>query len=667
MKRVTTRVVLGTRHRPFTQTGIRRTCGSILPLADQRLLSLRLRSHATAATAPIAASNNPLLQFASTRFTRSRDEQDSDEETGKDDDHLTANPTHALLPVTCPGCGALSSDVDASEPGYYSRTRKAVKYWFRATKRQTVANDVQEETDNNEVGHSQPDSLPPPVCDRCHDLLHNVRGTSIAHPKIEDIADSIAESPFSRNHVYHVLDAADFPMSLIPSILSRLSLARPRTQNRRSKERFSARPTLSFIITRSDLLGPTKEKVDILLPYFRNTLRKALYQADQGMRLGNVHLVSAKRGWWTKEIKESIWERGGGNWMVGKFNVGKSNLFEVLFPKGSGERAPVYTQLAKQQSNQSEDLLLETSLLPPPQPEVPFPSLPVVSSLPGTTASPIRLPFGNQRGELIDMPGLERGDLEQHVRHEHKLDLVMMHRPKVEQHTIKPGQSLLLGGGLIRITPFLDPNDPSTTMLAYPFVPIDAHVTATEKAVAMQAQDRETGVKSILAEGAGATISSAGTMTLETDVTKHHAGAVVRAGQSLSQLPFQIYSTDLLIEGIGWVELACQVRRHRRRTSLSPIIPTKPVKHADTLETLETSQADGEAAFKPFTPHFGGAGDASTQPGLPTFEVFTPNGKHVVQRKPLGTWMLWKEGNPKLRRAAAGARPWRSRKGDRKG
>ncbi|RMZ86842.1 hypothetical protein DV736_g5930, partial [Chaetothyriales sp. CBS 134916] len=564
---------------------------------------------------------------------------------------ITANAKQAVLPVTCPGCGALSSDGDPSVPGYYSRARKSVKYWFRATKRQAVGNGDA----GNGGGYASPgkvdcspaERVVSPLCDRCHDLLHNGHGTSIAHPRIEDIADSIAESAFSRNHVYHVLDAADFPMSLVPSIIARLSLANQRTQNRRSTPRFTTKPSLSFIITRSDLLGPTKEKVDALMPYFRDTLRSALYSADQNMRLGNVHLVSAKRGWWTKEIKEAIWERGGGNWMVGKFNVGKSNLFEVLFPKASGERAPVYDQLVRQTASQATEMLSESSLLPPAQPEVPFPSLPLVSSLPGTTASPIRLPFGNKRGELIDMPGLARGNLDQHVLADHRLDLVMTKRPKVEQHTLKPGQSLLLGGGLIRITPLLDPGNPSTTMLAYPFVPLDAHVTSTEKAIAMQAQQRETSVKSILAPGAGATIASAGTIELDTDVTKAHAAAVLRASDRLpvSKLPFQIYSTDLAIEGVGWVELACQVRRGRHQ---------RP----------STFSAPDEATFKPFTPEMAHSGlgvDLGRRPSsLPAFEVFTPEGKHVAQRRPMGAWMLWKEGNPKLKRMATAVRARRS-------
>ena len=78
--------------------------------------------------------------------------------------------------------------------------------------------------------------------------------------------------------------------------------------------------------------------------------------------------------------------------------------------------------------------------------------MPTVSHYPGTTASPIRVPFGNGRGELIDLPGLSRGSLEDHVVAKHRPDLVMRQRVKPVQLVIKPGQSLLISG-LVRITP----------------------------------------------------------------------------------------------------------------------------------------------------------------------------------------------------------------------
>lgn len=530
-----------------------------------------------------------------------------------------------------------------------------------------------------EADHNRPTetkSPPRPVCDRCHDLIYNARGVSIVHPSIESIADSIAESPFRHNHVYHVIDAADFPLSLIPSIYSQLSLAKPRTQNRRSKHKFSSRPTVSFIVTRSDLLGPTKEVVDSLMPYFQSVLRTALGRSAEDIRLGNVHLVSAKRGWWTRDIKESIWKRGGGSWMVGKVNVGKSNLFEVLFPKGSGDGAPSYAELEQEaqappsvfgagafsaQSSDHLELLSETSLLPPPQPESPYPVLPLISSLPGTTASPIRLPFGNSKGELVDLPGLARGNLDAYVAPDHKLDLVMTSRPTVTQHNIKLGQSLLLGGGLVRITPAFNEAERDTTVLAYPFVPIPAHVTATEKAIGTQQQQRESGIKTILTDGAGESMASAGTFQLTTDVTRARAGSLLRAGVKMEKLPFRVFATDILIEGVGWVELVCQVRKRRRRAPEEPILPQQ--EYNDALSQLD------EPSITPYRPARKSRGPAEDDDfARPVVEVFTPKGKHVGQRRCMGAWLLWHEGRMtrQKRRAVNAARPRKSMKGAKK-
>lgn len=607
------------------------------------------------------------------------------------------------LPASCPGCGALTQETHKDEAGFYTRSRKAVKLFLRGGKREAVKDvrateqshprpeqyidDLHAAEEARDLNHARVadsaehdrniphdiDAPPIPVCDRCHDLVYNSRGASIAHPSLDSLADSISESPFRQNHVYHVLDAADFPLSLIPSIYSRLSLAKPRSQNRRSQHKFSSRPTISFIITRSDLLAPTKEMVDSLMPYFQSVLRTALGRSAEDIRLGNVHLVSAKRGWWTRDIKESIWKRGGGSWMVGKVNVGKSNLFEVLFPKGSGDRAPSYAELeqevqakpshlrsgnASAESGGKLELLPETSLLPPPQPETAYPVLPLVSSLPGTTASPIRLPFGNNRGELIDLPGLARGKLDAYVAPEHKLDLVMTHRPTVTQHNIKPGQSLLLGGGLVRITPSFNEAERDTVVLAYPFVPVSAHVTATEKAIGTQLQQRESGIKTILRDGAGEKMTSAGTFRLATDVTKARAGALLRAGVKMEKLPFRVFATDILIEGVGWVELVCQVRKRRQRPQDEPIIPQQ--EYRDALSHLD----------EPSVTLVRKSQETSEDDGFPTpmVEVFTPEGKYVGQRRCMGAWLLWNEGRntKQKRRAVNAARPRKPMKGAKK-
>jgi len=311
------------------------------------------------------------------------------------------------------------------------------------------------------------------------------------------------------------------------------------------------------------------------------------------------------------------------------------------------------------------DLLSETSLLPAAQPESQYPVLPLVSSLPGTTASPIRLPFGNHKGELIDLPGLARGNIENYVQAEHKTDLVMTHRPTVTQHNIQPSQSLLLGGGLVRITPVFDDAAEvgrDATILAYPFVPISAHVTATEKAIGTQLQQRESGIKSILADTVGESMASAGIFRLETDVTKARAGALLRAGVTVEQLPFRVFATDILVEGVGWVELVCQVRKTRGQLSDTPA-----PEGGDALSALEESSSS--SPHKPMKDrnvrHPEVPADGFPRPVV---EIFTPEGKHVGQRPCMGAWTLINAGrNTKsVRRAINAARPRRPMKGVKK-
>ncbi|TKA61496.1 hypothetical protein B0A55_12037, partial [Friedmanniomyces simplex] len=472
-----------------------------------------------------------------------------------------------------------------------------------------------------------------------------------------------------------------------------LNLPKLRTRNRRSKSIQYTRgrvAEVSFIITRSDLLAPKKEQVDTLMPYLQGVLRDALGRRGEKVRLGGVRCVSSKRGWWTKVVKEEIWERKGAAWMVGKVNVGKSALFEVVFPKGragqgkeergvregspvrdagtadtvgevgnlpsgSMETADTAGGLAEGDTStestprrpemyQETELLVgrdvaddaddepfsdrddvELSLLPPAQPETPYPTMPLVSSLPGTTASPIRIPYGNGKGELIDLPGVHRSSLDLHVQPEHHKEMVMKSRIVPEQFTIRPGQSLLLGG-LIRLTPKFTSG--SEIMLAYPFVPpaFTPHVTGTHKAIAIQtgvhsplSRDRqgeiyEGKISSIATEAAKSKILSGGTHKLEWNVTKRRSGALTEAAagkQKADSLPFTIYSADVLVESVGWVELVCQVRK--RRASLFS---------DDVLSALEVER------------------DGSWADGVPEVEIWSPEGKFVGCRRPMGAWGL---------------------------
>lgn len=379
-------------------------------------------------------------------------------------------------------------------------------------------------------------------------------------------------------------------------------------------------------------------------------LRDALGKTGEDVRLGNVRCVSAKRGWWTKDIKEKIATNKGGNWLVGKVNVGKSSLFEVIFPKNTEDLdmnklrakrdgAPAHSRNDAVEAFRSSpmdtdepetkdifaDLYQDTSsLLPPAQPETKFPIMPLVSDLPGTTASPIRVPFSSGKGELIDLPGLERSTIDECVKPENRLDLVMKKRIVPDRIVMKPGSSLLLGGGLIRITP----TTPDLVFLAHAFVPIEAHLTSTPKAEAIQNGQRDSGIRSIFDPASKSTVSSAGTFDLNCDVTKVHAGPLTRrdaVGLKTERLPFLVFSTDILIEGVGWVELVSQVRRKRDYRPQEILLPGEE----DALSILE----------KPKSP-------------FPQVEIFSPKGAYIAQRKTLGAWLVGgPEGKPSQKKA----------------
>ncbi|KAK7183859.1 hypothetical protein DPSP01_004481 [Paraphaeosphaeria sporulosa] len=625
------------------------------------------------------------------------------------------------LPRACPGCGAPTQIYDKKEAGFYRLTRNAVAQYLeydpeaKASQKEddvytkalkqmdpSVLEEIGLEPNVLQEGREIDAGAPKtPVCDRCHDITNHRKGVPIYHPSVEAIQQTIAESPHRRNHIYHVIDAADFPMSLIPTLQSSLRIPKLRTKNRRAKHKgWVANDRIaevSFIITRSDLLARKKEDVDALMPYVQNVLRDALGRTNRDARLGNVRLVSAKRGWWTKVVKEEIWERGGAGWMVGKVNVGKSNLFEVVFPKGRGadykdvrkirsaaereamlaaahsieELASVQKQLAEEDAeierqNQNpdgkerehqhkpptapedeqideEDADLDPdALLPPAQPFTLYPVLPVASSLPGTTASPIRIPFGRNRGELIDMPGLARTapGLETFVQRPAQDDLVMKNRITASRHVLKPGQSLILGGGLIRITPVTS----DLIFIIHPFVPIDPHVTRTDKASALQEQVSDRHVESILAPDAGPKMRSAGRFKLRWDVTKKLAGPLtspVAAKMRPENLPFRVFGTDILVEGVGWVEVSAQVRRpsgwkapgmvKKDPNAARAAKVAAQKKEAEELRLKREAKMRGEVWVKPREE----AEDVEDVIEFPEVEVFSPLGKFVGQRMPM--------------------------------
>ncbi|KAK4454957.1 hypothetical protein QBC34DRAFT_445307 [Podospora aff. communis PSN243] len=613
-------------------------------------------------------------------------------------------PKPRLLPVQCSGCGALSQTTTPGVPGYFDLQRRSVAEYLGIAepkprlprKDDEIIKSALTDADLEELKDQGVDLLGlvkddeetaplndrAPVCERCHGLIHHSRGTPIFHPSVESLRETIHESPYKYNHVYHVLDAADFPMSLVPRIDQLLEAMPLRSHNRRSRaSKFIAdkKTEISFVITRADLLGARKEDVDHLMPYLRQVLRDALGRSGRDVRLGNLRCVSAKRTWWTRELKEEIYQRGGAGWMVGKVNVGKSNLFSAVFPKGRMglEDKPLKHDISvdmfqtleasgKQEADGGKVLLEgedEYSLLPPLQPEEAFPAMPTVSSLPGTTASPIRLAFGGGKGELIDLPGLPRSDLESFVQEEHRRSLIMKKRITPEQVSITPGKSLLLGG-FIRITP----RTPDLVFLSYNFTPLKEHLTSTDKAIRIQTRTDPPNVENISLPEASEDIRLAGSYELRYDVTKARGGPLTRKNAlnlSPEKLPFRTLAIDILIEGCGWVEIVAEVRRKHFTMPpplpLTPPVPSPSPKKSKgsyeeplllrTLDLFGTAPDPEPLLPAPRQP------EPEPEPIWPVIDVFTPEGRFVSSRRPMNAWLMNKRREVRVRK-----RPRRSMK-----
>ncbi|KAI5855904.1 hypothetical protein BZA05DRAFT_220478 [Tricharina praecox] len=628
-------------------------------------------------------------------------------------------PQKFIPPPQCPGCGAPSQQIDRSLPGWYPekpekrlRTVETIKavnedaVWKEALKRAEgnpnlleqlgiTEEDGSEALENTTSGREGAENgsgtaLLPPVCDRCHHLKYNHHGPSLpAYPTLHTLSSLILNSGHEHNHIYHLVDAADFPMSLRTDLRNHLYKTLPKKITRNL--------TISYLITRCDVLMPQREQITSLMSYFKSVIRDVLPPDEKiegsvysGTRL---HAISTRVGWDIGELKEEISARRGGVWFAGAVNVGKSSLLRDIWPM-SGELRPVSLEDAAE----FEILPAEDSSwnLPDPRdveegeldrilnqarahhsgkraaPHV----APTVSEVPGTTAAPIRVSYksagrgGKLQGEVVDLPGFERWvgfketGLMKYVRPKKHRFLVMRERVKPQQYSIRPGQSLLIGG-LIMITPL----SPHAVVLVNPFTTLPVHVSATSKCIrfmnnpnpenGIQYRDNmyqdpaTTGIRPIdetLAprsddeivskredfemaedwasdkvaveptEGLPTVYKSAGVFTLTDDVTtKRNPMLDDRSPEAVAQLPYKVLATDILLEGLGWVELTAQVRNRQDRG----------------YQTVDV-------------------------------EVFTPEGKGIGQRKTMSAYRILEEGARLQGLQHKTARPRGSMKGKKK-
>lgn len=287
-------------------------------------------------------------------------------------------------------------------------------------------------------------SPPPNVCNRCHTLVHHHRGPELpAYPTLDTLATLLVNSKHRLNHIYHLVDAADLPLSLVPSLRRFLASKLPWDVARGL--------TVSYIVTRADLLMPSEKAVSSLMSWIKRTIKEALPEGEKVEgREGRIHVISVRNGWGVGAVKEEIQRRAGGVWILGAVNVGKSRFVREMWPE-TGEARPVsvaeaaeFGILPAERSRDTDGGGERARLNPLPS------SPPTVSDVPGTTAAPIKIAYkvlgrSGRVGELIDLPGLQRWvgygnqGLLKYVRDEKKPMVIMKHMVKHKQYTIKPG------------------------------------------------------------------------------------------------------------------------------------------------------------------------------------------------------------------------------------
>ena len=133
----------------------------------------------------------------------------------------------------------------------------------------------------------------------------------------------------------------------------------------------------------------------------------------------------------------------------------------------------------------------------------------------------------------------------------------------------------------------------------------------------------------------------AGTFELTTDITKQRAGPLTRRdaiGLSVDRLPFMVLGTDILIEGVGWVEVAAQVRR-------------KEFEDGSCGDAFESEMLG--------------------RPLAPAVDVYTPTGKFVGVRRCMDGFVLnrprdWGKKQPRRTRRYKGGEEKKRRKTERR-
>lgn len=149
--------------------------------------------------------------------------------------------------------------------------------------------------------------------------------------KMESVLNVMQQIP-SFAKVAYVLSAVDFPMSLNEDVF-----------------KFKSAKSMQFIVTKSDLLFPTKgTAMKKGLSFFQDYLERTYHVPRE-----NVHLVSGSSDWGTDNILDHVRDR---MFFIGSVNAGKSTLLQLLIfaAQKRQDALPNARKLRQQQKHENE-------------------------------------------------------------------------------------------------------------------------------------------------------------------------------------------------------------------------------------------------------------------------------------------------------------------------
>lgn len=434
------------------------------------------------------------------------------------------------------------------------------------------------------------------LCNRCRSLLH-YQNTTVQGPDatFAQAAEVIAKSPFKRIHVYHIIDAADFPMSVLPNARKAILAGLNDLKDGKKKD-----VSLSFVITRADLLMPTEQKVTSLMTYIRRVLSSYLDDADKEKTLKDLRIVSAKNGWTTERLKDEIRGRKGGVVFLGKTNVGKSRLYEAVFPKRGKKDLAMKKGFGRGDlEEQADGIEDDFDFYVQNGKRVRYPEMPLASKVPGTTVGPIVIDFAAGRGQLIDLPGFSRGGLMKYLKQDYVKQTVMVDRVNPERYIVPPGKTFLLGG-LVTVRPLQPTKGRPVTLEVAVFSNVPGHVAKEEKIEGFlnPESESESAKRDFLwaKKAAVESFKSAGTFKLTDDITKRRSGPLVEGmgEDKFKNVSFRIYATDIVVEGFGWLEISAQVGKDDPHPEIEVLSPNgESILQRETMKAYQESLKPG--------------------------------------------------------------------------